>query len=349
MVSPSSLVVRITAWYDWLLVVLVLMFGAYSCECLDYFLSLGVQNTLLMRAKEIGTAFAGTGQNQPNQGELGSSDPLVSVRRSGGLAPGLTGRRESQPFPGSLRKEPNSHAASASAVQRRGRDSRFLVASAHSMFKDERYVVEVRASKKPIKAVFRQSAFVLVLELIVGLALSTWGSVFLVKRALAPVDKIAQSVQALPVAHPDERIRAIAVRAQLESLFETLNEISELEVSFQIGASLSPEAFHALSTRLERVGKDLADSFEVERLSNGVAATLLCLLKEAERLSELARDLAMPAAEDPRQRRMERLRFYLGGFALAGAEHVCVLIEELGADLASEMRDGSDGQFPVHW
>jgi hypothetical protein len=218
------------------------------------------------------------------------------------------------------------------------------------MFKNDKYVVEVRASKRPIKAVFRQSAFALVLGLIVGLALATWGSVFFVKRALAPVDKIAQSVQALPVAHPDEHIRAIVVRAQMESLFDTLNEmVGELEVSFQIGTGLPPKALHQLSTRLGRVREDLADSFDGEGLSVGVAATLLCLLKETERLSDLARDLAMPSAEDPRQRRTERLRFYLGGLAVAGAEHVCVLVEKLGADLASEGRDCSDGKFPANW
>jgi hypothetical protein len=125
--------------------------------------------------------------------------------------------------------------------------------------------------------------------------------------------------------------------------------VSELEVSFQIGTDLHPKAFHQLSTRLGKVREDLADSLDGEGLSIGVAATLLCLLKETERLSDLARDLAMPSAEDPRQRRTERLRFYLGRFAVAGAERVCFLMEKLGADLASEARDCSDGKFPAHW
>lgn len=351
--SPSSLVVRITAWYDWLLVVLVLMFGAYSCKCLDYCLSLGVQNALSMRAKEIGTSFAATGQIPLDQESSGLrlSDPIVSVRRSGGLAPALPGKRESQPFaPGNLRHQVTSVAAPTSVVRRTVRDSRFIVSSARSTFRSEKYVVEVKAPKKPIKAVFRQTAFALVIGLLVGLALATLGSVFVVKRALAPVEKIAQSVQALPVAHPDEQTRAVAVRKQIESLFDTVNEmVSQLEVSFQIGTGLPAEAFDALSNRLGRVREDLANSFESEGLSTGVAATLLCLLEETEGLSDLARNLAMPSDEDPRQGRTERLRFYLGGFAVAGVEHVCVLIERLGADLASEGRDHSNGKFPVGW
>jgi hypothetical protein len=224
------------------------------------------------------------------------------------------------------------------------------VASARSTFEKKKYVVEVRAPKEPIKAVFRETAFALVIGLIVGLALVTWGSVFLVKRALVPVEKIAQSVQGLPVVHPDERVRAVAVREQIENLFETVNQmVSQLEVSFQIGTGLPAEAFYALSARLGRVREELADSFENNGLSIGIAATLLPLLQETERLSDLARNLAMPSDEDPRQRRTERLRFYLGGFAVAGAEHVCLLIQKLGEDLASEVRHRSDEKFPVHW
>src|SRR6202012_8060 len=78
-VPPDSLVVRITAWYGWLLVVLVLMFGAYTGEFLDYCLSSGVKNALSMWAKELGTAFAATGQIPQNQGSVGLSDPFVSV------------------------------------------------------------------------------------------------------------------------------------------------------------------------------------------------------------------------------------------------------------------------------
>jgi hypothetical protein len=36
MVHASSLIIRITAWYDWLLIVLVLVLGAYTCKYLDY-------------------------------------------------------------------------------------------------------------------------------------------------------------------------------------------------------------------------------------------------------------------------------------------------------------------------
>ena len=47
----------------------------------------------------------------------------------------------------------------------------------------------------------------MLIGLVVGLALATLGSLFFAKRALVPVQKIALAVQALPVVHPDERIK----------------------------------------------------------------------------------------------------------------------------------------------
>jgi hypothetical protein len=78
----------------------------------------------------------------------------------------------------------------------------------------------------------------------------------------------------------------------------------------------------------------------------GVAEALLCFLKETERLSDVARNLSKVSCED---RRTERLRFYLGGLAAAEGEHVCMLIEKLGCDLASEARGRSDGNFLGRW
>jgi hypothetical protein len=100
------------------------------------------------------------------------------------------------------------------------------------------------ASAPPIKAVFRETAITLVIGLIVALAFATWGSLFVVKRALVPVQKIALAVQALPVVHPDENNKGNAVLEEIANLCVTLNEmVDQLEDSFQIGTGLSVEPF----------------------------------------------------------------------------------------------------------
>jgi hypothetical protein len=87
----GALAFRITAWYDWLLAVLALSFGTYTYKCLDYYLSIAVKDELSIRAGQIGSTYAKTGQIPARQAPYapGLNDGFISVHRSGGLAPGI--------------------------------------------------------------------------------------------------------------------------------------------------------------------------------------------------------------------------------------------------------------------
>jgi hypothetical protein len=90
----------------------------------------------------------------------------------------------------------------------------------------------------------------LLIGLLVVLALATWGSCFFIKRSLAPMHKIALTVEALSVADSDDRLKVIT-RNEVESACVTVSEmIGRLEESFQIGAGAPAGAFDAPSTRL---------------------------------------------------------------------------------------------------
>ncbi len=346
----SSLVVRITGWYDWLLVVLVLAFGAYTYECLDYCLSIGVKKELSIRAKEIAGVFAKTGQIAVHQTYYESevSDRFVSVHRSGGAVRDLSAKPDTQATaPINVLRELNSH---TSSVRSMANGAFPVVATVPLTIGRKKYVVEVGTPKRSVRAVLRGSARRLLVGLIVGLALATLGSCIFVKRALVPVRKIFLAVQALPVVPPNERSKSVALLGEIERLSVIVNKmVGRLEESFHVGAGLPPEAFLEPSTRLETVRAELANLFKNKRLSVGVAQNLLDLLKETERLSDMAGNLSRLSDEDGRQIRTKRLRFYLGGFAAAGLEHVRVLTQKLGADLASEARNPSGDNFLVHW
>jgi hypothetical protein len=352
-VHTSSLVVRITAWYDWLLIILVLALGAYTCKCLDDGLTRGVQNALSIRAKEIGGMFAATGEVPAGEGTSGPglSDRFIGVHRSGVSAPDLSGKRKGHPLnPSNVHREPDSLTVPRSVVRRTVRDGRFLIATARSTFGSKAYVVEVRTPKKPIKALFRETAITMLIGLVVGLALATFGSFLLVRRALVPVQKIALAVEALPVVHPDAPMEEVAVREQIESLCVNMNEMAaRLEDSFQNGVGLPAEAFHAAGNRLRTVRGELAKVFGKERQSTGIGETLLRLLKETERLSEISRNLVTPVGEPPGQTRTARLRFYLGGLAMSAAEQACGLTKQLGADLASAARNPANEDCSIQW
>ena len=120
--------------------------------------------------------------------ELGLNDPFVSVHQSGGSVDSSSGKPESHmvlAVPDNVRREPNSLAGPTRVVRRTVHKSRFLMATASSTFGNKKYVVEVGASKQPIKAVFRESTRTMLIGLVFGLASATLGGLFLVKRALA--------------------------------------------------------------------------------------------------------------------------------------------------------------------
>jgi HAMP domain-containing protein len=342
--------VRIAGWYGWLLVVLLLAFGAYTCKCLADCLSIGVENELSIRAKEIAGMFAKTGQIPVREDPSGPglNDPFISVHESGSSVSAFSGEPETQTVPPSnLRREPNSLAVPTRVVRGTAHDRRFLIATAPSTFGNKQYVVEVAVSTQPIGAIFRQTAVAMVIGLVVGLAFATWGSFSSVKRALAPVRELDRAVHALPVTHPDECIKDLVVLDEIKSLCGILNElVSQLEESFEIGIGLPAGAFHSPGTRLGTRRAELSASLENTRLLMGVAEALRCFLRETERLSDVAKDLSKVSCEDTRT---ERLRFYLGGLAAAEVEHVCRLIEKLGSDLASEARGPTDGNFLGRW
>jgi hypothetical protein len=353
MVPTSSVIVRITAWYDWLLIILVLALGAYTCKCLDDGLSWGVQNALSIRAKEIGSMFAATGEIPAGEGSSGPrlSDRFITVHQSAASVPDLSGKRKGHSLTANnVHRQPDSLAAPTSVVRPTVHDGRFLIATARSTFGSKAYVVEVRTPKRPIKALFRETAITMLIGLVVGLALATLGSFWFVRRALVPVQKIALAVRSLPVVHPDAPMKKVAVLEQIEGLCVTVNEMAgRLEDSFQIGVGLPAAAFHAAGDRLGTVRGELAKLFEKERQTIGIGGTLLCLLKETERLSDISRNLVRLSGEPPRQTRTARLRFYLGGLAVSAAEQVCSLTKQLGADLASAARNPSNEDHSIQW
>jgi hypothetical protein len=354
MAHSSSVVVRITAWYDWLLIVLALALGVYTCKSLDFCLSIGAQNALSIRAKEIGDMFAATGQIpvRYSSSGLGLKDTLVSVHQSGGSVDGSSGKPESHiamGVPENVRREPNSLAGPKRVVRRTLHESRFLTATASSTFGNKEYIVEVGASKQPIKAIFRETTRTMLIGLVFGLAFATLGGLFLVKRALLPVRKIALAVQALPIRSEEEGIKGVAVLEEIENLCVTLNQmVGQLEDSFHIGTGLPAEAF---SPRAHpgRVRGELANLFAKERLPIGVTQTLLSLLKETERVNDISRNLATSSAEDTGRHRTARLQFYFAGLVASRAEHLCVLTKQLAVDLLLETRNGQRKHYSVQW
>jgi len=303
----GALSFRIIAWCDWLLVVLVLSFGTYTYKCLDDCLLIGLKKQLSIRAEQIGGTFAKTGHLPVRQVPV-LNDPLIFVHRSGGLVPALFGNPDMYSF-----------------------------ATAPLKIRIRKYVIEVGAPKQPVKEILHETTTTLLIGLLVCVAFATGGSWLFIKRALVPFRKMALAVQALAVAQPDDRLKGVSVRDEIKNLCITVNEmIGRLEESFQIGTVIPAAVLPVPGTRLEKARGELAWFFKNARVSTRLAAGLLRLLKETERLIDIAQSVSTPSGAGAWQTNTERLRFYLAESAAIGTAHVCTLTEKLRSDLLSQ-------------
>jgi hypothetical protein len=351
--QTSSIVVRITAWYVWLFAVLGLTFGTYACNSLDGCLSVGMKRELAARAKEIGRILETTGQVPAAQGpfEVGFKGPLIAVHERGESAAGLSGQPDShRRAPSNFPYEASSPAISASVVRTKASRPPLLIATVPATFGKKEYVVEVEAPKRPIKAVRRETEITMLIGLAIGLAFTGWGSCIVIKDALIPVRKLALTAQAFPVVDSAEPFKAVKVFNEVKDLCISINEmLGQMEQSFQIGTGLPAEAFDMPSVRLGTLCGKLPTLYKNKRLPIGVAQALGCLLEQTERFSEMARELSTPSQLEGRQTRTGRLAFYLGGFAAGRAQHICLQIEQLARQLASEARAHSSKNPSVRW
>ena len=220
------------------------------------------------------------------------------------------------------------------------RKSRFLMATANSTFRNKEYVVEVGTSKRPIKAVFRETAKTMLIGLVLVWHWQLWVASFLLSvRFSRPKDRSGGAGSA------GDSLRRQGIKAgccpptnrkSMRHLERNARPIGGLLPNWR--RSVSPEAFTRGAISREEYAAELADFFAKERLSIRVTQTLLGLLKETERVSDIFRNLAASSRRFQANPRSERLRFYLAGLVASKADHVCLLTKHLGADLVLEAR-----------
>jgi hypothetical protein len=346
MSKRRSLRFRLTAWCDWLLVVLALTFGAYSYACLKCCLSLGVQDALSLRAKLISSAILSTGHLPPPRMPLthGLRALFLSVHRNDGAVPAVPQKSQREGLALATARQPwKAPALSA-------RKGEVLIATTPMTLGGQRYVVEVAAPTHPLKVLLHEALTMLLLSLLTALGLATLGSWFFISRALVPIHSLALMAQALPLTAARPRPTSATVQDDIGRLCITINDtLGQWQESFERGPSLYAACDQAQCMRLATMRDELAILLAQLRLPMGLTESVMDLLKESERLTTLACKLSTPLPEDSWQTRSRWFRLHLGALAAASADHICVLSETLGADCLRHSPHIWDPARSCHW
>ena len=131
-----------------------------------------------------------------------------------------------------------------------------------------------------------------------ALALAAGGGVFLARRALKPVDKIAQTAQEIGEGDLSRRIN-VNTKDELGRLATTLNDmIGRLDKAFQRQKQFTSDASHDLRTPLAVIEAESTLALQKERPSSDYQQSLEIISQEARQMSSLIDQLLALARAD---------------------------------------------------
>jgi heavy metal sensor kinase len=163
-----------------------------------------------------------------------------------------------------------------------------------------------------------------------ALALAAGGGIFLARRALKPVDKIAQTAQEIGESDLSRRIN-VNTKDELGRLAATLNEmIGRLEKAFQRQKQFTSDASHELRTPLAVIEAESTLALQKDRPSSDYRQSLESISQESRQMSSLIAQLLTLARADAGKEQWNFAEVNLGKLVTNLSTDVEVLCQEKG-------------------
>ncbi|MGB6874085.1 MAG: ATP-binding protein [Dehalococcoidia bacterium] len=170
----------------------------------------------------------------------------------------------------------------------------------------------------------------LIIAVPLALALAAGGGIFLARRALKPVDKIAQTAQKIGEGDLSQRIN-VNTKDELGRLAATLNEmIGRLDKAFQRQKQFTSDASHELRTPLAVIEAESTLALQKERPPSDYRQSLEIVSREAKQMSSLIGKLLTLARADAGKEQWNFTEVDLGKLITNLSTDVEVLCQEKG-------------------
>jgi len=156
----------------------------------------------------------------------------------------------------------------------------------------------IARSTKQIDQALAGLVHTLIIAIPLALALAAGGGIFLARRALKPVDKIAQTAQEIEETDLSRRIN-VNTKDELGRLAATLNAmIGRLEKAFQRQKQFTSDASHELRTPLAVIEAESTLALQKERSPSDYRQSLEIISQESRQMSSLIDKLLTLARAD---------------------------------------------------
>jgi heavy metal sensor kinase len=130
----------------------------------------------------------------------------------------------------------------------------------------------------------------------IGLLLAGLGGWLLARRALQPVDRMAEAAQRISAEHLAERLQETGAGDELDRLAQTLNRmLTRLDTAFNQIRQFSADASHELQTPLTILKGELEVALRSSRSPEEYRETLKSALEEIDRIAQLLEGLLILA------------------------------------------------------
>jgi heavy metal sensor kinase len=170
----------------------------------------------------------------------------------------------------------------------------------------------------------------LIIVVPLALALAAGGGIFLARRALKPVDKIAQTAQKIGEVDLSQRIN-VNTKDELGRLAATLNEMIErLDKAFRRQKQFTSDASHELRTPLAVIEAESTLALQKERPSSDYQQSLEIISQESRQMSSLIDQLLTLARADAGKEQWNFTEVDLGKLISNLSTDVEILCQEKG-------------------
>ncbi|MFO1475935.1 MAG: ATP-binding protein [Verrucomicrobiota bacterium] len=340
--SPRSLRFRLVAWYASLVSVVLLALGGLSCLALQHFLESNLRDIEVRRARQIAeTLLSRPGPVDESRlaADLESlyapaaNDRFLRVTRGDGAAVYVSGRPKDESFdPAQVPPPPSGRKPESARLEKLSGGTALLIATLdHRAASGAVYAVEVGASTAPISGMLRRLLLLLAAGLPVVLVVAVGGGLFLVGRALAPVEQIARKAEQITQHNLSERLPLARTGDELERLAISLNHmIRRIEDAVLNSKRFVADASHELRTPLTVLRAELETRMADTGLDASARESLGSMLEEVERLARIVEGLFALSRLDAGEASSEWNPFDLAELAATTADQMSLLAEDKG-------------------
>jgi heavy metal sensor kinase len=342
--NPRALRFRLVTWYALWLGAVVVVAGALLYVGLRHYLELNLAEVQARRAERIAllTTRVLAGPENNLAAEITTdfapeaSDRFVRIVRSDGLVLYRSGAPRDGSFDPTLISPPNRLPGTRKEKSSNGSEMVIVTIASDSIGKP-RFYVEVGESLTPALNELQRLLISLGLGFVAVAGVALVGGIWLVGRALRPVEEITHSAERITSRNLSERLPVPPTGDEFERLSQTLNRmISRLDNAFQHNRRFLADASHELRTPLTILRGELEDIIGRAGLDPGLRETVGDLLEEVERLVRIVETLVALSRFETGQAHSEHTRFDFAELAAATAEQMCLLAEDKGQTVECE-------------